>query len=234
MAFQWPVPGNLVELPNVDRVFVSAAVIPMGWVNAVGLFQHLHRRMGFCNPPQGANHPVEAEWRRDCPVPQGAVNPKEGPSEGWVQYYLDDFDCPAFVEKSIWEHFCGVMSTKHSKQRQAYQHVGVGISEDKAHIREPRVIRAGAQVDGVLGCFGPPREKTLETGWLAIWFLGQKKRGVKPPLMLLGRLVKCFEFRRPFMSLLDTCWPRNRFAPVLRVKTLAEIAYSVLRYGELL
>ena len=118
--------------------------------------------------------------------------------------------------KDLWE-----------RQREAYAHVGVGISEDKAHVREPRVIRMGAEVDGVAGFIGPPREKALETGWLAVWLLGQRRAKVKPMLMLLGRLVRCFEFRRPLMSILDTCWPRNRFAPVLRKTSIAEILRAV-------
>ena len=77
MAFKWPVPGELVGMPGVSEVFLAAAVIPMGWVNAVGLFQHLHRRLGLAPPPCGAGHREEQEWRRDRPVPSSAVS-KDG------------------------------------------------------------------------------------------------------------------------------------------------------------
>ena len=90
MVFKWPVPGELVGKPGVSEVYLAAAVIPMGWLNAVGLFQHLHRRLGLAPPPSGAGHCEDQEWRRDRPVPSSAVS-EDG---GWVQFYLDDFDCP--------------------------------------------------------------------------------------------------------------------------------------------
>ena len=38
------------------------------------------------------------------------------------------------------------MSERRCNQREAYKHVGVGILEDKSHVREPRVVRMGAEV----------------------------------------------------------------------------------------
>ena len=225
MAFRWPVPGALVGRPHEPEVYVAAAVIPMGWVNAVGLFQHLHRRLGLSCPPGGAGHPEGSEWRRDRPVPSSAVS-KDG---GWVQFYLDDFDCPEFVDRSLWRRLHGTMSSKHVSQRDAYNHVGVEISEDKSHTREPRVVRMGAEVDGILGFVGPPSEKILESGWLCVWLLGQTSVGSKPLLMALGRLVRCFEFRRPLLSILDQCWPRDkfRFRRALSQNTVRELVRAV-------
>lgn len=53
MTFRWPVPGVLLGLA-VDWTYVCSAVIPMGWINAVSLFQHLHRRLGMTAPPSGS------------------------------------------------------------------------------------------------------------------------------------------------------------------------------------
>ena len=225
MAFRWPVAGHLVGMPHEVEVYVAAAVIPMGWINAVGLFQHLHRRLGLAAEPVGAEHPAELEWRRDRPVPRSAVTE----SGGWIQYYLDDFDCPEFVDESVWRRLCGTISSLHSKQRAAYSGRRVEISAEKAHVREPRVIRMGAEVDGIRGFVGPPREKLLETGWLGIWLLSRQTCGVKPLLMLLGRLVRCYEFRRPLMSILDTCWPKERwrFRRTLKVGTVSELVRAI-------
>ena len=225
MAFRWPVPGSLVGLPNEPEVYVAAAVIPMGWVNAVGLFQHLHRRLGLSSPPGGAGHSAEVEWRRDRPIPSSVVTE----NGGWVQFYLDDFDCPEFVDKRVWKRIQGTFSTTHRNQRQAYNHVGVEVSEDKSHARVPRVVRMGAEIDGVAGFIGPPSEKILETGWLCLWLLCQVCVGVKPLLMALGRLVRCFEFRRPLLSILDRCWPRDqfRFRRTLNQSTRRELLRAV-------
>ena len=225
MVFKWPVPGELVGKPGVSEVYLAAAVIPMGWLNAVGLFQHLHRRLGLAPPPSGAGHCEDQEWRRDRPVPSSAVS-EDG---GWVQFYLDDFDCPEFVDRKVWKRLQETMSANHHRQLEAYRHVGVEISEDKSHVREPRVIRMGAEVDGVAGFIGPPSEKLLETGWLCVWLLSRACVGIKPLLMALGRLVRCFEFRRPLLSILDQCWPREqyRFRRTINQNTARELVRAL-------
>lgn len=96
MCFRWPVPGELVGCPELKMAYVCSRVIPMGWINAVGLFQHLHRRLGLADPPIGAGFPAGAEWRRDRPNPQGSKTKELT----WVQYYLDDFDNPEIIESS--------------------------------------------------------------------------------------------------------------------------------------
>ena len=42
-----------------ETVYIAAAAVPMGWLNAVSLFQYLHRQLGLLDPPVGARHPVE-------------------------------------------------------------------------------------------------------------------------------------------------------------------------------
>ena len=140
MAFRWPVPGHVVGCPDQREVFLASAVIPMGWKNAVSLFQHLHRQLGLSPVPAGAGLPPDWEWRRDRPVPGSAV--AEG--GGWIQYYLDDFDAPEFVDRTDWQRLRGILSATHRRQREAYARKGVGISQDKAHVRELAVNRMGA------------------------------------------------------------------------------------------
>ena len=85
----------------------------------------------------------------------------------------------------------------------------VGISEDKAHLRGPKVIRMGAEVDGKAGTISAPLSKKLEVAFFASWCMGLIKPPVKVLQMVLGRLVRCFEFRRPLMVPLANVWPRG-------------------------
>lgn len=98
MAFRWPVPGELVGRPGEQRAYVCSAVIPMGWLSAVSLFQHLHRRLGVGPKPLGAGFAAESEWRRDRAIPQAAGDE----AISWLQYYLDDFDAPEVVPSDSW------------------------------------------------------------------------------------------------------------------------------------
>eukprot|EP00435_Cladocopium_sp_Y103_P060385 s256_g22.t1 len=192
MAFAWPIPGHLVGSTQ-SWEYVASRVIPMGWVQAVSLFQHLHRQLGMCREPEGAGHSEELEWRRDKPI----------------QFYLDDFDCPEVVPSEGWEEKRGTMSSTHLRQRAAYARWGVGIAEKKAHLREPKVIRMGAEIDGKRGTVGAPMQKKLEVAFFAIWLMSLRAPPTKNRLMVLGRLVRCFEFRRPLMALLSAVWPKG-------------------------
>ncbi|CAE7721934.1 unnamed protein product [Symbiodinium sp. CCMP2592] len=187
MTFKMPVPGEIVGRPDVETIYVAAAVIPMGW------------RLAKCGlDPAG-------EWRRDRPVPKGAV--EQGGT--WYQYYLDNFDCPEKVSRHTWKSMVGTLSPVHAKQRAAYDPVGVGISRKKEHIREPCVTRMGAEIDGVEGRLSAPTEKMLEVGWLTIWMLAKPVVSPRMLMVLLGRFTRCFEFRRPLMGLLNVSWPKS-------------------------
>eukprot|EP00435_Cladocopium_sp_Y103_P073675 s72_g44.t1 len=83
--------------PDLDAAYVCSAVIPMGWINAVSLFQHLHRRLGMAPRPLGAQFAEELEWRRDRAVPQ----PSDEKAVKWVQYYLDDAGVVGFAASEI-------------------------------------------------------------------------------------------------------------------------------------
>lgn len=205
MTFKWPVPGSLVGRPEVDRIHVCSAVIPMGWISAVSLFQHLHRQLGLADRPLGAGFAPEKEWRRDRanPQPSGVENIT------WVQYYLDDFDAPEIVPSGCWETLRGTLSPDHAAQREAYSNQGVEISEKKAQVRQPVVVRMGALVDGLAGTVSAPLSKKYEVMGFLLWTLTKERPNNKSLLMILGRLVRCFEFRRPLMSLLRGCWPRT-------------------------
>ena len=132
----------------------------------------------------------------------------------FVQFYLDDFDCPEVCPSVGWEALVGTLSETHARQREAYERWGVGISEDKAHVRDPRVVRMGAEVDGCRGTVAAPVQKKFEAAFFALWCMGLHLPPSKVLLMVLGRLVRCFAFRRPLMCLLHGVWPKG--SPLMR------------------
>lgn len=223
MAFKWRVPGSLVGLTSNAMTYVAASVIPMGWINAVSLFQHLHRQLGLQKEPFGANLPEDREWRRDRPIPISG----QQQDTYWFQYYLDDFDAPEAVPAECWEQYKGTLSGVQQRQREAYARAGVSIAEGKSQCREPLVVRMGAEVDGLLGVVGMPRDKVLELLWFSLWLLRQSKPSMKALLMVLGRMVRCFEFRRPLMSLLGNCWPKVH--PSVRAPLHAGMVSSIMK-----
>ena len=222
MTFRWPVPGSLLGYPS-EWVYVCSKVIPMGWLNAVSLFQHLHRQLGLQPPPAGAGFQEWQEWRRDRAVPQDSQHQVAH----WIQYYLDDFDAPEIVHTADIASLQGTVSELQRRQRAAYDVNGVAISLKKSQSRETKVVRMGAEIDGVKGLLSAPLTKRREVIGFALWLFGQRLPLAKGALMVLGRMVRCFEFRRPLMSALRDCWPT--VPPHVRMPLKRETIRSLIR-----
>ena len=206
MTLGRPVPGSLVGSGR-ESVYLSCAVIPMGWLLAVSLFQHLHRRLGFGEFPFGASFPGELEWRRDRPWP---LSPHVD-RQSWLQYYLDDFDNPEIVTFEEARRIEGTPSDRQLRQREAYTRNGVAWAPQKSHHRQLRVERMGAWVDGETGRVSVTVGKALQTAHFAAWLALQPSVSPTAMLMGLGRLVRAFEFRRPLMCTLNAVWGAGRW-----------------------
>ena len=77
-AFEMPVPRQVVGLPGAGHIHVTSAVVPMGWISATGVIQHIHRRLLRCPRPLEPALETRLEIRRDAPLPRRA---REG--EAW-------------------------------------------------------------------------------------------------------------------------------------------------------
>ncbi|CAJ1446154.1 unnamed protein product [Effrenium voratum] len=131
-------PGVLLWSGDDQRGAYYAWALPADWRP----FMAFRWQLGLSPVPAGAGLPPDWEWRRDRPVPGSAV--AEG--GGWIQYYLDDFDAPEFVDRTDWQRLRGILSATHRRQREAYARKGVGISQDKAHVRELAVTEPSGMV----------------------------------------------------------------------------------------
>ena len=70
--------------------------------------------------PVGAGHSEEAEWRRDRPAPQTS----DGKTLEFVQFYLNDFDCPEIIPSAGLGGASGhYMIQTHVRQRDAYRRI---------------------------------------------------------------------------------------------------------------
>eukprot|EP00959_Pyramimonas_sp_CCMP1952_P377749 7912411-Pyramimonas_sp.AAC.1 len=80
-ALSLPVRRKALGLSGEGSVYLTPAVVPMSWVSATGVIQHVHRyllrhwRAGVPAPP------ADRELRRDVPVPgRGGVVVPGGPA----------------------------------------------------------------------------------------------------------------------------------------------------------
>ena len=196
MVIGKPIRGSLVGLPT-PWVWLYVRVIPMGWLSAVSLFQHIHRRLGFV----GAKFPEGSEFRRDRKLPIPFNQPCR-----WVQYYLDDFDTPEVVVSYAAPLLLGTIPPWQQRQRQAYRGRGVRWAEEKSTHRQLMVERMGAVVDGEWGRVSVSSEKMVVAICFVLWLLAKVYIRGRSLLMVLGRLVRIFEFRRPLLGTLNFVW----------------------------
>ncbi|CAK0812682.1 unnamed protein product, partial [Prorocentrum cordatum] len=178
-ALKGRVLGRLVGRHEQKTARVCSAAMPMGWLLAVTLFQHLHRRLGLRPPPAGAGLPEDDEWRRDNPLPITQV----GMCRSWHQFFIDDFDAPRIVIGTEGE--IGVGSVYQERQRASNQRNGVVWAERKAHLGETKPFET--MLPGAL---------LVTKGWV-YW---------KTVLVLLGKLVRALEFRRVLFCILNKVW----------------------------
>ncbi|CAK0822222.1 unnamed protein product, partial [Prorocentrum cordatum] len=203
MAVGRPLAGKLFGRSE-PVVYVTSAVIAMGWSLAVPVFQHIHRRLCRLAPPLGAGLPPDGERRKDCARP--LVEAGSGQDAGWWQVYIDDFDAPEIVEEVLARKLVGAPSDLQMQVRASYERASASFSAEKAHCRQLRVERMGADVDGVSGRLAVPASKALTTAGLCLAAVQRRLVPWRVAMAALGELARAFEFRRPLFGVLNSVW----------------------------
>ena len=150
LTFGKPVPADLVP-PHCDEdCFLASRVLPTGYLNSVGIAQHLHRNIiqNVVGSPQ--SFPAGNEIRRDrawslC--------------EPLWRVYLDNLD----QLKRVNPHELGVLEGKVSAEMSplvaAYAEVGIPLNAKKSVKQCVSAEMQGADIDGLEGYARPRCEK---------------------------------------------------------------------------
>ncbi|CAK0851911.1 unnamed protein product [Prorocentrum cordatum] len=184
-----PVAGSLFGRLEPEGCRASAA-IGMGWSLAAPVHRRIHGRLRRLSPPLGAGLPPQAERRKDAPRPVAAAA-EEGDPARW-QVYIDDFDAPEIVEEV--------------RARASSDRAGVAYSAEKAHCRQLRVERMGADAGGESGCLAAPLAKSLEAIALCLASFRLEAVPWRLAMAILGRYARLSEFRGPLFSVLNEVW----------------------------
>ncbi|CAK0895307.1 unnamed protein product, partial [Prorocentrum cordatum] len=203
MAVGRPLAGELFGRSE-PVVYVTSAVIAMGWSLAVPVFPHIHRRQYRLAPPLGAGLPLDGEWRRDCARP--LVEAGSGQDAGWWQGYIDDCDAPEIVEEVLACKLVGAPSDLQLQVRASCERASASFSAERAHCRQLRVKRMGADVDGVGGRLAAPASKALSTAGLCLAAVPRRLVPWRVAMAALGMLARALEFRRPLFGVPHSVW----------------------------
>ena len=111
----------------------------------------------------------------------------------------------------------------------AYKHTGLVLNDDKKRRNLTQACVLGAEVDGVKGLVGPPRDRVLSLAVLSVYLA---KRG-HATRELLDRIVGCWVhalmFRRPVFAVLDVLFREGMHLARNQVFRLSGMARNELQ-----
>ena len=138
--------------------YVTVRVIPQGWLSAVGIVQHIHRRVATSGLRESARLSLEGEYRRDAPFP--SLDQAHG-ERWWWSVYVDDEEISEVVPYAVAMEVKGTMSEHHQDLTRALAECRIPTSASKTVERQLTSVRKGLEVDGVAGTARPPCQKAL-------------------------------------------------------------------------
>ena len=227
MGFARSIPASLKPVHFGDEEgFLAARVLPMGYLNSVGIAQHIHRNvirraMGDLRPPLGGEH----EMRRDRPVTQ---------CDQLVRIYLDNWDELKKVNKDMADIIAGTPSALAEQLRECYLERGLPRHPKKSVESQCRAEVQGAWVDGTLGIAMAKPSKAAKYIKLGLELLKRGACSQKELQVVGGGFVYICMFRRPLLSGLNQIWsvivdlegsPRH-----MRYQLRQEVAHEIARF----
>ena len=200
---------------------LCCAVIPMGWLNSVGIMQEMAERLLLTQKV-----PKNQQLSRDRTLPMwmnDILSTAVSEERSWWHVYLDNY---AGGERLTPENRSLAARECHELAETAWGRAGVVASEKKRVCAAKRATELGAEIDGELGCLGVPVAKILKLVVSTMWLVKQPYLDKKLCQIIAGRWVFVMQFRRPSMSFLRWTWKyisgKERSTESLRWKVRCE------------
>ena len=196
MGFSKPIPQELVPPQWKGEVcHLVSLVLPMGFVNSVGLAQHIHRNVVKWSHPKGTGG--EKELRRDKPPTV---------AKEMFRVYLDNWDEVRKIDRSLAAEIEGHPFPAQVALRHRYFEVALPRHPKKAVESCLTAEVQGAFIDGVAGVAYARPSKILKYLGLA-WQVVQSGRATQKELQVVsGGLVYICMFRRALLSSMNAIW----------------------------
>ena len=201
LAFNILARGNSIGVENNQWYALSCSIIPMGWLNSVGIMQEISERLlsvGHLN--------VEHRISRGASLPpwmNSILDHARESDKYWWHVYLDNF---AGGERCVPPDSGASALMCHRAAEEAWAAAGVVSSDKKRVASARRVTELGAEFDGEVGTLGVSTYKLLQVIHGTLWMVAQKFLDRKLVQIMAGRWVFILQFRRPAMSCLQKTW----------------------------
>ena len=199
MGFGRAVPRCLVP-PNAEETnwYLTGQVLPMGYLNSVGIAQHIHRCVikRAIGSLRGLGCTVQ-ELRRDRTF---TCFPN------LFRIYLDNFDQLQRVDKGLATMLAGTPSDLVTQVREYYDSQGLPRHPKKSVEQALQAEVQGAWLDGRRGTLCAKPSKVVKYIELALETLRRGKASQRELQIIGGGFVYAAMFRRPLLASLNQIW----------------------------
>ena len=197
LAFNRAVPDVMKPRGCDEPCYLASVVLPMGFINSVGIAQHVHRVLVSRSSPLPPLDLHSREIKKDLPLPSG--------SSAW-RVYLDNYDLlEKFPKETLVEHQ-GTLASDVEGLRGSYADVGMPRHPGKSVTRQPLAEVQGAMVDGLRGVAYPKGSKLAKYVVMALKFCQLGQCSQRQVQVICGGLVYFTMFRRAILGSLNQCW----------------------------
>eukprot|EP00435_Cladocopium_sp_Y103_P013721 s1034_g3.t1 len=197
LCFNPEVPESLKLAGCLEPCYLSAVVLPMGFINSVGIAQHVHRVLVSRSSPLPESDIPSREIKKDAPLPDAAT--------AW-RVYLDNYDLLEKFPKELLADVRGTVAPEVEGLRGSYATVGMPRHTGKSVSRQSLAEVQGALVDGVRGMAYPKGSKLIKYVVMALLFCQLGVCSQKQVQVMCGGLVYFSTFRRQLLGSLNQCW----------------------------
>ena len=181
--------------------YLSCAVLPMGWSNAVSVMQEISEQLLLT---QGL--PRSLQVARTKPLPQWltlSLNHAESSGLAWWHVYLDNFMSGEKVQT-------GQVGCEEQRLHQlaelSWRRAGVLSSEKKRVVSAPAVEELGGWLDGNNASLGVTASRMIKLLRSTSLVLSRTWIPIKWLQVICGRCVHVMQFRRTGMASLHIVW----------------------------
>ena len=224
MGFGREIPKSMVPHGGESkRWYLAGTVLPMGYLNSVGIAQHIHRLVvRRALGPLRNLEPFPQEIRRDK-VASSCPN--------LFRVYLDNFDQLQKVDRATAELLLGSPSELVECLREYYTQSALPRHPKKSVEQALEAEVQGAWVDGSLGTVSAKPSKVAKYVKLGLEVIARGRASQRELQVVGGGFVYIAMFRRPLLSSLNHIWrsivdapeksPHSRFR--LRKEVMIEL-----------
>ena len=227
MGFAKAIPESMVPLKwKGESCHLVSRVLPMGWLNSVGLAQHVHRNVvRWSMATHGSLGTGERELRRDKPA---TVSPT------MFRVYLDNWDEVRKLDTNLANEVEGEPSPAQLAVRQQYSVLNLPRHPKKAVVSQKVGEIQGALLDGEAGVAYAKPGKVMKYMGLA-WELVQRGVASQRELQVVaGGLVYITMFRRALLCSLNAIWTQIEALkwepPVIKRAIPREVKTELVRF----